>query len=112
MSGAFHAFFVCVGIHSQCDRFVAVAEDLGDAGNIGAVCNCDTGKGVAQLVRMQMLNAVALRKISEVTLGTLRVHRIGGIFLREHIGADCVLGLRPLPLLPEYGGVSERSAWS
>ena len=65
-----------MGIHSQSDRFVAVAEDLGDAGNIGTVRDRDTGKGVAQLVGMQMLDAVAPRKLPEVTLRAMRVPEV------------------------------------
>lgn len=65
-----------MGIHSQSDRFVAVAEDLGDAGNIGTVRDRDTDKGVAQLVGMQMLDAVVLRKLPEVTLRALRVPEV------------------------------------
>ena len=36
----------------------------------------DTGKGVAQLVGMQMLDAVELRKLPEVTLRAMRVPEV------------------------------------
>ena len=55
-----------MGVHTEGDGLVTVAQLLGYAGYVCPVGDGDTGKCVTQLMRVEILNAVPLAESLEV----------------------------------------------
>ena len=88
-------------IHPQCDRFVRVPQLFRYTGYIGAVGYGDTGKAVAQFMRVQMTYTVFLFKVLQVPRGGLWMHRLCAAFLGEYVRAHNRSGLCEPQLLQE-----------
>ena len=78
------AFFVCVSVHPQRDRCVTMAESFRHGDNIRTVGDGYACGAVTQLVRMKVLNAVAITKLFEIACRALWVHRHSRFILREY----------------------------
>ena len=59
LTGAADRFIVRMGVHSQCDGGITVAQPLTDRDNIRTVCQGNAGGGVSELVRVEVRNAVS-----------------------------------------------------
>lgn len=77
---------------------------FGDAGNIRPVGNGNAGEGVAQLVRVEVLNTVAVGELLHVAGGAGGEHRLRAIVLREHpLGDELLLPVKQLCQLKDFG---------
>lgn len=80
------AFLVGVGVHLQGNSLVGVAQLLRYRGDVGAVGDGDTCKRVAELVGVEILDAVLLGEPFEIPGRRRGVHRVSGAALCENIG--------------------------
>lgn len=65
-TGAAYALVICMGVHAQRGRGVGVAQSGRYAYHIGAVRDCNRGRGVAQLVRVKIFHAMEFCFIAAV----------------------------------------------
>ena len=77
-----------MGVHSQRDGLVAVAQVLGHAGDIRAVGDGYGGVGVTELVRVETGYTLPAGELLQVAGGALRVHGFIAPVLSEHIRAQ------------------------
>ena len=89
-------------VHAEGNSLVAVAQLLGYAGDIGTVCDGDTGKGVTQLVGMETRHIILLGELLHVSGWRLGVHRLRTVLLSEDIGTDGVARLFQPELLEQF----------
>ena len=87
------ALLIGVGVHPQCDGFVAVPQLFRHAGNVGTIGNGNTGEAVAELMWMQSADPVPFGEFFEVMGGTLRVHRFWAALLGKYKFAQNAAGL-------------------
>lgn len=73
-----------MGIHPERGAAVRMSKPCGHADDIRAVRDGKTGRRVAQLVRMEMLDSVLLAELPKILCGRVRVHRFRAVVLREH----------------------------
>ena len=96
-----------MGVHTEGDGLVTVAQLLGYAGYVCPVGDGDTGKCVTQLMRVEILNAVPLAESLEVARRCLGIHHVRLALLRKDPLADTGSGLLVLVLAQElqYGRI-------
>ena len=85
LTGPSDAFLIGVGVHPQRDRRVTMAQPFRYADHIGSVGDCEACGGVAELVRVEILNAVPLAELLKIAGGALGVHNVWAVFLRENV---------------------------
>ena len=93
LAGALHTFLVSVGIHPKGYGLIAVAQLFRYAGDVGPIGDGNTGKGVAQLVRMEARHVTPLGELLHIPGRGLRMHRLRAVLLGKDVGADSLAGL-------------------
>lgn len=82
-----------MGIHSERDRRVRMAQAFTDRYHICAIGDCKACACVTELVRVKIIHTVLLPETLKVACRALRVHHIRASFFREHKLTDCLFGL-------------------
>ncbi len=85
LTGAADRFHIGVGVHSERDRRVAMAQAFTERNHIRPVCNGNAGGAMPEQMRMKTGHIVLLPKLFEVSRGALRVHGSGCPVLIENI---------------------------
>ena len=98
LRGPTDALLIRMGVHPKGNRFVAVSQSLGHAGDVGAAGDGHAGEGVPELVGVQIRDAVPLGEFPQIPGGTLWVHRLCRPILCKYPLADALLGLFGLEL--------------
>lgn len=101
LTGPPDAFLICVGVHSERYRRVAMAQAFTDGHHVRAVGDRKGGACVAELVWAKILYAVSLAEFLKIAGGALGVHNVRAVVLGEHIPADSFPGLFKAELLQE-----------
>ena len=74
LPGPSDTFLIRVGVHSQRDRRITMAQPFTDGNNVRAVGDTDTCRRMPELVRVKILYTVFLPELLKIPRGTLRVH--------------------------------------